>query len=300
MELSLKSLLPAVDRGWEKMRAVCALPECPGKSLVRYIPQTRTGIRVGKLWYCSADCFAMAARAPLADLCGRRVTEMPRSPRMSLGLVMLSKGQLTAEQLRKAVVQSEVAGEDLEAALVRLGLASEKQLTASRAAQWGYPVFAQDQVGHLVEADIPRVLLDACSAVPLHYSATAKRMLLGFVTRIDHSFLESMERVTGCRAEPCFITPTDFDEQMERITSPQDYEDVLVDEPGTPDRMARTVGRYAVEVGATEAFFTQCKGYVWVRVAGKRGRTDITFRISSVASGAGTTLISEESTAFVG
>jgi len=150
MDLSLKSLLPSVDRRWERMRAVCALLECPGKGLVRYIPQTRRGIRVGKLWYCSADCFAMAARTPLAVLSERRVTEMPRSPRMSLGLVMLSKGQLTAEQLRRAVSQSEISGEDIETTLLRLGLANEKQLTASRAAQWGYPALGQDQVGHLV------------------------------------------------------------------------------------------------------------------------------------------------------
>jgi hypothetical protein len=135
----------------------------------------------------------------------------------------------------------------------------------------------------MVAADIPRTLLQIYSAVPLHYSVTAKKILLGFAYRVEHSFLECIEQMTGCRPEPCFITPTDFEEQMERLTTVPDYEEVLVDESGTPERMARTLGRHAVQIAATEASFTRCKNHIWVRVSGKRGKTDVIFRLKDAA-----------------
>jgi hypothetical protein len=269
---------------------------------MRYIPSGRAGIRVGQLWYCSVDCFAMAARTPLVEVSNRRLMEMPRIPRLSLGLAMLSKGYLTAEQLRTAVAESQWRGEKLEKTLTRLGLASEKQLTAARAAQWGYPVLAQEHIGHLVTVDIPLALLKYCSAVPLHYSVASKRILLGFAYRVEHSFLESIEQMTGCRPEPCFITPTDFVEQMERITTAPDYEEVVVDESDTPERMARTLGRHAVQIAATEAGFTRCKNHIWVRLSGKRGKTDVIFRLKNAtqAAGSGNSDVLEEIAASLG
>jgi hypothetical protein len=53
----------------------------------------------------------MAARTPLVEVSNRRLMEMPRIPRLSLGLAMLSKGYLTAEQLRTAVAESQWRGE---------------------------------------------------------------------------------------------------------------------------------------------------------------------------------------------
>jgi hypothetical protein len=86
--------------------------------------------------------------------------------------------------------------------------------------------------------------------------------------------------MTGCRVEPCFITPTDFEEQMERLTSFPDYEEIAVHDPGTPEKMARTVGRAAVDVRAREALFTQYKDLVWARILGKRGKVDVIFRVN--------------------
>ncbi len=56
----------------------------------------------------------------------------------------------------------------------------------------------------MVESDIPQYLLKMFSAVPLQYSIKAKRILLGFVFRVEHSLLESIEKVTGCRGGTMF------------------------------------------------------------------------------------------------
>ncbi len=277
MNWTLKSVLPAMDLGWNHVRARCGLSTCHNKLLMRPVPQRGTGINMGNEWYCSVDCFVAAARSPLAALAARRVVEMPRNPRLSLGLALLAKGFLTEGQLRLATDQSQLEGEDLENTLLRLGWTNDKQRAAARAAQWGYPVLSQERPGHRVEADIPLTMLRSFSAAPLFYSASAKRLVLGFVERVDHRLLLSLEQVTGCRAEPCFLSKAEFADQMRCVVTPAGYTEVVVEEPGEPAQMARTLGRCALDVAATEADFVQCKTWVWARLIGKRGTVDVLF-----------------------
>jgi hypothetical protein len=221
----------------------------------------------------------MASCTTLERLCGLKVMEIARNPRLSLGLFLLSKGLLTAEQLRAATAKSHCLDEDIEVTLIKQGLVGEKQLAAARSAQWGYPMVAPGFVGQMVEIDLSRAILSVCKVVPLHYSATAKRIVLGFAGRVEHSLIELIEEMTHCRVEPCIITPTSFEEQMERLSIPPDYREVIVDDPGSPEKMARTIGRTAVQVAAREASFAQWRDFVLVRVSGKRGKVDVVFQL---------------------
>jgi hypothetical protein len=277
MRLSLQTLLPGADRGWKSMYAVCGLRSCENTLLMRSV-QSRVGISIGETWYCSMNCFAAVARTRLLALSGAGGPEVPHIPRRSIGLTMLSKGYLTAEQLRFAMAQSQASGEDLEAVLLQLGLANERQLTVARAVQWGYPVFGQDRTGQPMEADIPPILLHSCSAVPLHLSMAAKRFVLGFVYRVEHSLMNSLEQMTGFRTEPCFITPTEFAEQRPRVKPSPECEEVVFETPETPAQMAKTVAGFALEVSAREASFTRCREFLWVRLSGKRRKVDVLFR----------------------
>jgi hypothetical protein len=282
MSLSLSSLLPAVDRGLKSMRTRCDFRTCHNTQLMRSIPGGKQGIYVGQQWFCSVDCFALAAREPLAALASRRTFEIPREPRLSLGLAMHMKGYLTKEQLRDVTHESQQRDEDFAVTIARLGLVTEHQIAAARATQWGCPVLAHDYVSHGVQIDIPRTLFEMCHAAPLHYSPAAKRIVLGFVYRVEHSVLESIEQITGCRVEPCFMTLTEFVRQIDSVTLRPGYKDVVVSDPGSPERMARTLGRAAVDVKAHEARFARYKNLVWARLVGKRGTVDIVFRAPRV------------------
>jgi len=278
MSLSLLSFLPAVDRGLKSMRTECDLRTCHNTQLMRRIPGGKRGINVGQQWYCCADCFAEAARETLADLSFGRPFEIPRDPRLSLGLALHLKGFLTKEQLRIASFESQRSDTDFAVTALRLGLVTEQHIAVARATQWGCPVLSQDYVGHKVQIDIPRAVLEASHAAPLHYSPAARRIVLGFVYRVEHSVLASIEQMTGCRVEPCFMTPTDFARQIESAVPLPNYEEIVVVDPGPPEKMARAVGRAAVDVAAREARFTRYKGLVWARVTGKRGIVDVVFR----------------------
>jgi hypothetical protein len=283
MKMTLESLRNAVGRSWNNMHSVCALRTCRNTMLIGSVPQRRIGIQVGRLWYCSVDCFADAALIRLAELTDARIVEMPHRPRQPIGLVMLAKGFLTGDQLRFATAQSRLRGEQLEDALQRLGLASERQLAAARAAQWGCPLMKHERMGQAVEADIPATLLRAASAVPLHYSIATGRLLLGFVYRVEHTLLHAIEQVVGCKAEPCFITPTEFEAQMAHLTQTPDCVEQVLEEAGTPAQMANTLGGVAVEIAAREACFANCRDYIWARISGKRRRVDVLFRARRTA-----------------
>jgi len=246
--------------------------------LMRSVPQNRVGIRVGDHWYCGVDCFAEAAFLRFSALREGRVIEMPHNPRLSIGLVLLSKGSLTDDQLRYAIAESQQRGEELELTLTRLGLANEKQLAFARAAQWGCPVLGQEGVREPIEADIPAILLRSWCAVPLHYSQNGRKLLMGFVYRVEHRLLLALEQVTGCRAEPCFITPTEFEEQMARLTAVPDCDVVVEEEPQTPKQMANTVAQLAMEAVARKAIFVECRDYLWTRLSGSRRTVDVLFR----------------------
>jgi len=241
------------------------------------------GITVGRQWYCSMNCFATAGHQQFASLIGEGVIEMPHRPRLSIGLAMRAKGHLTDDQLKRAMAESQRHGEELETALVRLGLATERQLASARSAQWGYPVLGQDNLGQAIEVDIPPSLLRACCAVPLQYSVAARRVVLGFVYRVEHSLLSSLQQVTGLRAEPCFLALSEFSEQMERIATASDCEEVVFEDSHTNTQMAKTVAGFAVEVGAREARFARCRDYIWTRLLGRRQRIDVLFRIARTA-----------------
>ncbi|HEX4031306.1 MAG TPA: hypothetical protein VHX20_13135 [Terracidiphilus sp.] len=279
MKLSLKSLLPARDLGWNRVRALCSLPDCHNKLLTKYVPGSPAGLFVGEQWYCSPDCFALGINSTLAVLSSGSVIEMPRNPRLSLGLALLSKGYLTDDQYRSALVHSQRCGEPLESTLMECGFITEKQLAAGRATQWGCPALAQELSGSIVEIDLPVALFRALRAAPLHYSAKTKRLLLGFVDRVEHSLLQAIETITGCRAEPCFISPAEFSEQIERLTALPDYREAFVEDLGTPLQMGRALGGWAVEMGAREASVAKCGSYLWARITGRRGTVDVVFSL---------------------
>ena len=264
---------------WKRLRAACGLETCHNRWFASDLPRIRPGICVRDAWYCSVDCFAAAAKTRIERLAAVRVIQKEHRPRLSVELTLLSKGYLTEDQHRFAATEVKRRREEPEAALLRLGLVSEKQLAAARAAQWGCPALGPDHLALPLEADLPALLLREYSAVPIHYSAAPKRLLLGFVHRVHHDLLQSIEHVTGCRPEPCFITRAEFEAQMQQLRDAPRYMQESPRHLRSAEQMARALGGHALNLGAQEASFTRCGSYIWVRVAGRHGISDVLFPV---------------------
>jgi hypothetical protein len=285
MKFRFRSILPTVERGPSRARPVCAEATCNEKN-TQADSSGRAGVRVGESWYCSPGCFEKGTRHLLAQLASDYVEGTPSQPRFSLGLALLSRGIVSEDQLRNASLKAQADGILLEEILLEQGCVNEKQLAAARGTQWGHPSLGIDIAQKPVEANLPLSLLRAHSAVPIHYSHEMKRVVLGFVHRVEHSLLHAIEQISGCRAEPCFITPSDFNLQSTRFNTLAGYEEVVSEHPADPLHIARSLVDFAGQMPDSEARFTRCKSWIWVRMTSEEGMVDAIFTLKPVTEGA--------------
>lgn len=282
MRLLFRSVLPQLDSGLKRSRLACAEPSCERKQ--SHIGSSdHAGIHFGEKWFCSPSCFASGSHAALALLSSHNVVEMPRQPRLSLGLALLSRGYVSEEQLRAVTAQVQSAETLLESVLLEKGWVNEKQLAAARGVQWGQPALGIAPLDKAVETNLPISLLRAYSAAPIHFSTERKRLVLGFVYRVEYTLLQSIEQITGYRTEPCFITPTEFNQVIARFRHLPDYEEVISDRPANIAQIAACLADYASEVPGGEAKLARCKSWIWARIAGDENTIDAIFATNSAS-----------------
>jgi hypothetical protein len=286
MRMSFRTILPSFELGWKRVRSVCAESDCDSKQPAQAGSSGRTGVQIGEKWFCSPLCFARGVRATLATIASGYVVEMPRQPRLSLGLALLSRGYVSEDQLRSATLLARNSGMLLESILLEREWVNEKQLAVARSVQWGHPALGIDPFDKVVEVNLPTFLLRAHSAAPIHFSAEGNRLVLGFVHRVEHTLLQSIEQITGCRPEPCFITPTEFNQQIRGFRSFPGYEEVVSDHPADATQIAASLADFALQIPGSEARIARCKSWVWVRIAGSRDTVDAIFATKSASQGA--------------
>jgi hypothetical protein len=281
MRFSETFLPTTVRERWRSMYDACGLRTCKNTVFMRSI-QSRVGVTVGGQWYCGVDCFIAATKIRYSVMAAANVVDIRHMPRRPIGLLLLSKGFLTEEQLRYLTAESELRGEEFEQTLTRAGAVTDQQLATARAAQWGSHVLGPDQPILPVQTDIPLEVLRACAAVPLHDSKSSRRLIIGFVRNIDHSLLHSLEEVTGVRPEACLVTPAQFAKQRERLSASAESQCILLEDNCTPVQMANTTGRFAIDIGVRDARSTRCWNLIWTRLSGKQGFVDLLFRVGSI------------------
>jgi len=207
-----------------------------------------------------------------------------RPSRMPLGLILVDKGHLTDEQFRHAVEEQKHEGGEIGEVLIRGNLATEKQVTAARAIQWGCPVYMTPKRPVRTKVEIPAELCEEYFMVPLHYGAATNRLLMGFVYGIDYGVLYTIEQLTGSKTQPCFITPKDYETQMQqdqaasrRATTPKELSVYFAK---SPQQMADIIYTRGEETEGTEVAFARCKNHLWARIRSGVKTTDILFNVA--------------------
>jgi hypothetical protein len=263
-----------------RIKAVTArCANCHRSRALRQLSTRKKGITMLDSWYCSASCFAAAAEVGLLRLLTAVQVQPNSATRMPLGLVLISAGCLTNEQLKVATDEQKECGGEIGAVLMRLGSVSEKQVTAARATQWGCPVLVGAKQISLSKIHIPMPLIQIYSMIPLHYSTLSNLLFVGFVHSIEYGLLFAIEQMTGCKTQPCFITPADFQIQVQQMKLLQERlgngasEEVEIEGIKTPAEIAQTLLKYAVDFNAQEAIIRRCKDNLWARL--KCGPRDI-------------------------
>jgi hypothetical protein len=244
----------------------------------------KVGIKMHDHWYCSSRCFAAAAEEELASLAASGAENANHFSRMPLGMLLMRYGLLSNTQFRKIRDEQKEAGMEIGELLVQQGSVSEKQVTAVRATQWGCPVFTVPKQGMSTEIHIPLTFIKLYSMIPLHYVAKTNMLLVGFVHGIEYGMLYAIEKITGCKTQPCFVTPSDFRNHMQQREPVNEQcgdetpAEIKFENVQTSAEMARILCSYSVDLEADEAFIGKCKEYLWARLKCDPKDVDILFK----------------------
>lgn len=250
---------------WRNFKEQCGREGCHSSVLRHPLGARKAGIRLGKDWFCSEECFAQGVEAHIQHLQETALKQLTRrESRLPLGLLLLSQGCISSAQLQLALERQREGGGALGDILCELNFATEREVAAACATQWGCPVFTPKSTLCEVQAHVPRALMELYSMAPVHYSVAVNKLLIGFVYRIEHDVLHTIEAITSCITVPCFITARECRETIRGLASSGN--DVVFERVASVPQMANIVQSYAFQIGAEEARLGICRDYVWARL----------------------------------
>lgn len=220
-------------------------------------------------WACSPECMQVlieqAVERELGD--GTPLEPQKHKHRIPLGLLMLSQGWITSEQLRRALDAQRATGgkERIGVWLMRQSNVSEEQVARALGMQWGCPVLSPaNYQPERVSTLIPRVLLGAYGMVPLH-SGSSRLAYLAFEDRTDSSVAFAVERMSGMRVEAGVVAASKFLLVREQIMEAA-FPKTQVMEVSASSTVVKTIAEVIERVRPHQAKLVRMHRYFWLRL----------------------------------
>ncbi len=261
----------------------CANVQCRMQSRWRrLLRRKQEGTFVEGRWYCGMECFEDAVTQAFAQMV--RVPDEPlkRLYRVPLGLVLLGRGVITDEQLKRALQAQRETGKDrLGRWLVRLNLASTQDISMALASQWGCGVFPLDRDRRYRECSqlLPLAILESSRMLPVHFLGDTNLLFLAFSEDIDHTAIYATERLLGSRTQPCVVTEAAMELALDEIRNTSRPSEIVFETIWQPTEMAHVVRDYALKIGAEELALARPRGFLWARLKTAQNRLDMMFRL---------------------
>jgi hypothetical protein len=247
----------------------CANPACASSWLQlwrkRRVPVVEGG------WLCSAAC----TRARIDNLLRREQAGAHPAPlhrhRVPIGLVLLTQGWITHEQLKHAL-DAQRGGSRMrlgEWLVAHRGL-DEARLTQALGLQWSCPVFSLEKHSAGLPATVvPRLLAEAFGFVPLCLTSSGV-LYLAFEDRIDHSLALAVERITGLRVESGLLKASEFHQARQGL-APGRFACTRMVEAENLDLLAEAFTRHIEKTKPAEARLVRVHDLFWLRLWHRAG-----------------------------
>lgn len=276
--LTLQIPFGTTMQAWRE-RLSCHAPDCRGsRRLWGRISDGAGSVRIHGRRYCFPHCFDGELRRRFGDLpdLARR---WPRpAHRIPLGLLMLSRGELTHQQLRFALdAQRQNGTGRIGEWIQRLGYARESQITAALGEQWKCPVL-RSLPASTADCGIPFHLLSRFQMAPIHYGRSARILHIAFATDVEYRALLAIEQMLDCKAEPCLANGSALRALLARVEEHRRGTNVVFEDVRGPDEMTRITSGYAAKLGAEDIRLVACGEYVWVRIVNRKISSNLLFR----------------------
>ena len=274
--LNLPTHFEDVIHAW-KERLSCGAPGCCGRRLWGGISDGTSSAQLHGRRYCFPRCFERELMRRFTEL---RVPANRRSRpphRVPLGLLMLSRGELSHEQLRRALEAQRQSGSGrIGEWIQKLGYAHEQQVTAALGAQWSCPVLRR-LPAVAAEFPVPFPLLRRFRMAPVHYSRPTRVLHIAFAADIEYRALLAIEEILQCKAEPCLADATALHAFLGRMEEERRGTDPTFEGVGGPEEMTRITSGYTAKLGADEVRVVGCGEYFWVRIEGRKNSANLLF-----------------------
>ncbi len=278
----------AVGRLLERWTVRCAAPGCRGGNPSKFSLLARfSGVHYNNRWYHQSDCLRAALTSRLSQMLQNFVESRERVHRLPFGLLLVNRGVISPEDLKRALrMQREAGYGKLSHWLQQIVPLDEHEVTAALGQQWGCPVFRltpQNMISGR-QNPIPFPVLAAAKAVPVHASHTGKQMHIAFSERVDHTLLYSVEEMLACRTIACVSPDSMVREALERLRREDAGNEITFDTVRDPNEMAATICSYAVQMDARRIKAERAGAYIWVAFFRKEARRELLFRLPGARS----------------
>lgn len=248
---------------------VCGNPACRS-GWVKLWRNRQVPVFEGK-WACSPACLEDIVSAAITRELGERGDSVEAATvhqhRIPLGLMLLSLGQITQEQLKKALAAQKKSrtGQRLGEWLIEQGAVDEEQVTRALSSQWNAPVLSIDQYNSSAMAvTLPRLLIDSRGALPLRL-AGRRLLYFAFESRVDRCLMLAVERMSGLKVEAGLLRTSVFQRcrgEVLRASFPK----VRLLEAGSMRGLVHAMTGMIEERKPVEARLLRVHDFFWLRI----------------------------------
>jgi hypothetical protein len=259
----------------------CGLLNCPGpKALWRRIWTRNRGIRFNGVLYCHSQCLESAVGQALLRVQNQTSTPPPAS-RMPLGLLMVARGKLTYDQVSAALAAQKESGTgNIGEWFEKLGFLTEQEVTGALALQWGCPVSSSLEFDPTCHR-LPLAILESFLMWPLHYVSATNTQYVAFGRRVDHAALYAIEKMVGCRVQPCVAPGKVIASRIERWRQRSRSGELEFRSIDDPAEIVRIAISYIAKLDADEVRMSRVGDFIWLLLKNPLTTMQLLFRLQS-------------------
>jgi hypothetical protein len=260
---------------WGRLAPPCGYRECVhARSPWHRMRRRSRGVRMRGERYCRTECLELALLEFFGQARPVTLRANVASHRIPLGLLLLSRQQLSAAQLRSALEAQRAAGSEgkskrkIGAWLQELGFSTEQQVTAALACQWCCPVLrtAPGAMGASRFPPIPLLLLESFQMMPVELVEATGTLLVAFSEGLNYTVLYAIEQMLGYRTEACLVCPSILQKSLQAQARRGVSRDVVFDRVEDVGECVRIIGNYSAKVRAEEVRFARFGEHLWIRL----------------------------------
>jgi len=144
-----------------------------------------------------------------------------RRVHLKLGEILIKKGLITEDQLRKALESQKAEGGPLGEVIVKLGMVDEQEIVSALGEQLGIPYVTGEKalLRPATDQDLEKLLPEdfarRCQVLPLRKHLNS--LTIACADPLDLIMMDNLRRVTGCEINPIVATRTDIGDGIEEF-----------------------------------------------------------------------------------